>query len=231
MTTLYRTKAFATLTGVTVKALHHYDRLGLLKPRRTQAGYRLYTDADRERLEHIAALKFIGLPLKQIKAMLDTRSSRAGDALLRQRRLLEEQRQRLDRALKAIDWELYEEERARRSAGITRPPDRFDEARVSLYQDIAAAIREGVDVGGERARSLIARWRALVDDELQDVDDAARTKMKDMWAGRKTWPPSLKRYVATLYRLEPAAWERVADFLDQGLEALEAGGWRLGAGG
>jgi hypothetical protein len=43
--------------------------------------------------------------------------------------------------------------------------------------------------------------------------------MKDMWAGRKTWPPSLKRYVATLYRLEPATWERVADFLEQGLEA------------
>jgi len=132
------------LTGVTVKALHHYDRLGLLKPRRTHAGYRLYTDADRERLEQIAAFKFIGLPLKQIKAMLDTRSSRTGAALLRQRRLLEEQRQRLDRALKAIDWELYEEERARRSAGITRPPDRFDEARVTLYHDVAAAILDGV---------------------------------------------------------------------------------------
>jgi DNA-binding transcriptional MerR regulator len=219
MTPLHRTRAFATLTGVTVKALHHYDRLGLLKPRRTHAGYRLYTDADRERLEQIVALKFIGLPLKQIKAMLDTRSSRTDDALLRQRRLLEEQRQRLDRALKAIDWELYEEERARRSAGITRPPDRFDEARVTLYRDVAAAILDGVEVNSERARSLIARWRAIVQDELQGVDDAAKTKMKDMWAGRKTWPPSLKRYVATLYRLEPATWERVADFLEQGLEA------------
>jgi DNA-binding transcriptional MerR regulator len=219
----YRTKEFAALTGVTVKALHHYDRLGLLTPRRTHAGYRLYTDADRDRLEQVTAFKFIGLPLKRIKTMLDTRSSVAGDTLLEQRRLLEEQRQRLDRAIKAIDWELYEEERAKQSAGIVRPPDRFDEARVNLYHEVAAAIGDGVDIASERARSLIARWRAMVADELQDVDDAGKTKMKQMWAGRKTWPPSLKRYVATLYRLEPAAWERVAEFLDLGLEAR---GWR-----
>ena len=42
---LYRPKEFATLAGVTVRALHHYDRLGLLKPRqRTSSGYRLYSD-------------------------------------------------------------------------------------------------------------------------------------------------------------------------------------------
>ena len=51
---------FAELAGVTVKALHHYDRLGLLKPRRTDSGYRLYTERDLERLEQIVALKFLG---------------------------------------------------------------------------------------------------------------------------------------------------------------------------
>jgi hypothetical protein len=76
-----------------------------------------------------------------------------------------------------------------------------------------------VDVSSERARSLIARWRAILDDEMRDVDEAAKTKMREMWAGRKTWPPSLKKYVATLYRLEPATWESVADFLEKGQEA------------
>jgi DNA-binding transcriptional MerR regulator len=220
VSTLYRTKEFAALTGVTVKALHHYDRLGLLKPRRTHAGYRLYTDADRERLAQITALKFIGLPLKRIKTMLDTRSSVAGDALVKQRRVLEEQRQRLDRATKAIDWELYEEERAKQSAGIVRPPDRFDESRISVYRDIATALDEGVDIASERGRTLIARWRAIVDDEMRDVDAATKARMRDMWAGRKTWPPSLKKYVATLYRLEPSAWERAADFIDAGAGTL-----------
>ena len=62
----YRTREFAELAGVTVRALHHYDRLGLLKPRRTPAGYRAYAARDLEALEQIVALKFIGIPLKDI---------------------------------------------------------------------------------------------------------------------------------------------------------------------
>ena len=142
MNQLHRITEFARLAGVTVKTLHHYDRLGLLKPRRTGARYRLYTPADRERLEQITSLKFIGLPLKQIKTLLDSHSPDTSDALTAQRRALDEQRQRIDRAIGAIDWELYEAERVKRSAGIERAPDRFNDARVSLYHDIAAAMKD-----------------------------------------------------------------------------------------
>jgi DNA-binding transcriptional MerR regulator len=220
MNDVYRVREFATLTGVTVKALHHYDRVGLLKPRRTRAGYRLYSAADRDRLQQIAALKFVGLPLKQIKTLLDRRSASMVDALTRQRRALDEQRRTLDRAIAVIDWELYEDERAKRSAGIRRAPDRFNDARVALYRDIASAIEAGDvdDVNGARAQALMARWRAIVEDETSNVDEAAKAKITGVWAGRKTWPPSLKQYVASLYQLEPASWERVADFIDQGLE-------------
>src|SRR5215831_15227659 len=55
----YRIQEFAEMAGVTVKALHHYDRLGLLKPRRSAAGYRMYCEHDLERLEQIVALKFL----------------------------------------------------------------------------------------------------------------------------------------------------------------------------
>ena len=67
----YQIHEFAELTGVTVKALHHYDRLGLLKPQRALSGYRLYVERDLERLEQIVALKFLGFPLQEIKAVLD----------------------------------------------------------------------------------------------------------------------------------------------------------------
>ncbi len=54
----YRIQEFAKLTGVTVRALRHYDRLGLLKPTaRSNAGYRLYRDRDIARLQQIIALK------------------------------------------------------------------------------------------------------------------------------------------------------------------------------
>lgn len=101
---LYHAKAFAELTGVTVRALHHYDRLGLLKPSgRTAAGYRLYGKADLIRLQQIATLKFIGLPLKQIKEILDRKSVKLADTLRMQREVLEEQRKQADQALAAIE--------------------------------------------------------------------------------------------------------------------------------
>jgi hypothetical protein len=46
----YRISEFALLAGVTVRALHHYDRLGLLKPRRTQTRYHVYSARDLETL-------------------------------------------------------------------------------------------------------------------------------------------------------------------------------------
>jgi DNA-binding transcriptional MerR regulator len=99
---VYRIREFAQMAGVTVRALHHYDRLGLLKPSgRSHAGYRLYRDRDFARLEQIVVLKFLGLPLKQIGRLLKRETSLA-DALRRQQRVLAEKRHRLDVAMHAI---------------------------------------------------------------------------------------------------------------------------------
>jgi MerR family transcriptional regulator, thiopeptide resistance regulator len=99
---VFKVRAFAELAGVTVRALHHYDRLALLRPRRTSGGYRMYSAGDLERLEQIVALKFLGFPLKQIKSLLDHDSRRLGDVLRRQRYLLEDKRKRLDKAIAVI---------------------------------------------------------------------------------------------------------------------------------
>src|SRR5262245_45440632 len=102
MSRFYRVHEFAELAGVTVKALHHYDRLGLLKPERSNAGYRMYSERDLERLEQIIALKFLGFPLKQIKAVLDAAALVLLDALRAQRQAIERQQELLSRALRAI---------------------------------------------------------------------------------------------------------------------------------
>ena len=99
---MYRAQQFADLAGVTVRTLHHYDRLGLLKARRTEAGYRLYRESDLERLEQIVALKFVGLPLKRIKTLLDRDNLELAAALPRQRLVLEAKRKLIDRAIRAI---------------------------------------------------------------------------------------------------------------------------------
>ena len=115
MSKLYHVQEFAKLAGVTVRALHHYDRLGLLKPNRTEAGYRLYYLRDLERLEQIVALKFLGIPLKQIRRMFERGRFAMSDSLEMQRRVLEEKRRLLDSAIRAI------EEAEKATAPGTRP--------------------------------------------------------------------------------------------------------------
>jgi DNA-binding transcriptional MerR regulator len=115
---LYRVQQFAELAGVTARALHHYDRLGLLKPQRTQAGYRLYSVRDFERLEQIVALKFLGIPLKQIKTLFQREHAALPETLRMQRRVLEEKRRLLDSAINAI----------REAEEATRPGERPDAA-------------------------------------------------------------------------------------------------------
>ena len=101
-TKLYKVREFAKLAGVTVRALHHYDRLGLLKPtQRTGSSYRLYSERDLARLEEIVVLKFLGIPLKEIRPLLDQQSGLA-DALHRQQRVLGEKRRHLERAITTI---------------------------------------------------------------------------------------------------------------------------------
>ena len=113
---VYRIREFATLAGVTVRALHHYDRLGLLKPSgRSTSGYRLYRDCDLARLEQIVVLKFLGLPLREIARLLK-RQSPLPAMLLRQQQVLTERRRQLDMAIYAI-------EQAERSARSARGPD------------------------------------------------------------------------------------------------------------
>jgi DNA-binding transcriptional MerR regulator len=101
----------AEFSGVTVRALHHYDEIGLLTPnRRSSAGYRLYSAADARRLAQVVALRAMGMGLADVRAVLDgPASGREGllrrqlDALAGQAATLDRQRELLMRALEATD--------------------------------------------------------------------------------------------------------------------------------
>ncbi|MGG0025012.1 MerR family transcriptional regulator [Bacillus inaquosorum] len=68
----YQVKQVANIAGVSIRTLHHYDHIQLLNPSAlTDAGYRLYSDADLERLQQILFFKEIGFRLEDIKEMLD----------------------------------------------------------------------------------------------------------------------------------------------------------------
>jgi len=227
---MYPIGRITTLTGVSAKALYLYERHGLLKPRRTRAGYRRYTIRDLLELERIVALKALGLPLKQI-AELTGDAARLAALLAQQRTQLEEKRRRIDRTMRAIEaierdgdpgsalerfvsessWERWEAKRQSAAAGVVRAPDRASPSRLELFREIASALDR--DPTGESARPLVASWDALLDRETGgDADMNARRRRS--WAGRRRWPDGMRRYVASLYETEPSAWERVADFID-----------------
>jgi DNA-binding transcriptional MerR regulator len=68
----FKVGEIAQRTGLTIRTLHHYDEIGLLKPsHRTDAGYRLYTAADIGRLQKIVSMRQLGFSLEEIKGCLD----------------------------------------------------------------------------------------------------------------------------------------------------------------
>jgi len=84
------------MTGVSVRALHHYDAIGLLKPTKTtEAGYRLYDEAALQRLQSILLFRELQFPLKEIKSMLEQKDFDPTRALEQQIHLLQMQYDRL----------------------------------------------------------------------------------------------------------------------------------------
>lgn len=97
------------ISGVSIRALHHYDRIGLLPATEvTQAGYRLYDEAALERLQHILLFKALEFSLKDIKEILDSPDFDRSKALEQQIHLLELRKEHLQnlidlaRGIKAI---------------------------------------------------------------------------------------------------------------------------------
>jgi DNA-binding transcriptional MerR regulator len=94
----YRIGEFAALTGLSVRALHHYDRIGLLQPQGYSAGgHRLYGDRELLRLQQILTLRYLGFGLKQIKDLLDRPDFNLGASMRIQQRALQNRISELER--------------------------------------------------------------------------------------------------------------------------------------
>jgi DNA-binding transcriptional MerR regulator len=190
----FRIQEFANLAGVTVRALRHYDRLKLLSPaHRSSRGYRLYCHDDLGRLERILALRYLGLQLRQIGALLNTPVGRGTEpltvTLARQRAALGERRDGLDRVLRAIERAQI---RAQDLATTEGAKTEGAEPEWLLYQTILKEIEmqeatdwtekyyspKAVEALRERQAAMTpeqkadagARWRALLADVQSALD-------------------------------------------------------------
>lgn len=126
----------ARLTGITVRALHHYDEIGLVVPsQRTAAGYRLYDDADVIRLQQVLLFRELGLPLDEIAFAIAEAGTRE-ELLRKHREVLLAKRSKLDAMISALDAALVTFERGH----LMQPDDvkqMFEGFDPSQYEDEA----------------------------------------------------------------------------------------------
>lgn len=97
-------KEISELTGISVRTLHYYDEIGLLKPtQKSDAGYRLYDDKALETLQQILFFREFDISLKEIKAVLDNPALERNQILQVQRKMLVTKKERMERLIASID--------------------------------------------------------------------------------------------------------------------------------
>ncbi|MFJ2873732.1 methyltransferase domain-containing protein [Streptomyces sp. NPDC087298] len=126
----------AGLAGVSVRTLHHYDEIGLVRPSaRTSAGYRAYSPGDVERLREVLAYRRLGFGLREIADLVDDPATDAVAHLHRLRGLLLDRRDRAIAMVAAMDRELEA-----RAMGIrTTPEEQLKVLGEQLYDNIGSA--------------------------------------------------------------------------------------------
>ncbi len=97
-------KEISNITGISVRTLHYYDEIGLLKPTdKSDAGYRLYDDRALERLQQILFFREFDIPLKEIKAVMDNPALDRNHILRMQRKMLTAKMERMEHLIASID--------------------------------------------------------------------------------------------------------------------------------
>lgn len=121
------------ITGVSVRTLHHYDAIGLLKPSQiTDSGYRMYDETALLRLQTILFFRELQFPLKEIRAIMDTPGFDPRQALDEQIKLLEMKKTRLE-AIIALARQIRE------TGGIPMDFSAFDHEKIDRYSEEAKA--------------------------------------------------------------------------------------------
>lgn len=104
----YKVKEVADMVGISVRMLHHYDKIDLLQPEFiNQAGYRFYSNSDLERLQQVLFFKELDFNLQEIKSILDNPDFDKMQALKSQHELLLEKKKRLEKIINTVEKTIY----------------------------------------------------------------------------------------------------------------------------
>ncbi|MBJ8325537.1 MerR family transcriptional regulator [Streptococcus pacificus] len=106
----YLVKKVSEISGVSVRTLHHYDKIGLLSPQKNDIGYQYYTREDLATLQTILFYKYLGFSLKQIKDLLTKDDSQRLNKLKNQLELMNQEKFKLLTLIETLEKTILAEE-------------------------------------------------------------------------------------------------------------------------
>lgn len=193
----YKVGELAALTKVSVRALHHYDRIGILKPATiSDGGHRVYTEHELLRLQQILTLRYLGFALSQIGELLDREDFDIQASMQIQRQALRDRISELEtvdsalarlidhrRATGAWDWSLVTAASAAAQSGHRQ--EGFNVEKYYTKEQMQQFAELAEQIGPETIRSIEERWTALMAEvqgkrHLDPASDEARD-LADRW--------------------------------------------------
>ena len=183
---MYTVHEVSELTGVSVRTLHHYDAVGLLKPAAvTPAGYRLYDGTCLQRLQSILFFRELQFSLKEIREILDDPDYDPQEALDQQIGLLELQRDRLDRIIKQAKNMKEKGGQAMGSETFDNNNfEMFDKQKIEEYKKEVKEKWGGTDAFQEAAQKAAGRTAA----QEKDITDGLMDIFREFGALRGSSP-------------------------------------------
>jgi DNA-binding transcriptional MerR regulator len=230
---LYRVGEFAALTGVSIRTLHHYDEVGLLRPSaHSEAGYRLYSEEDLLCLQQVLTLRYLGFSLKQIATLVAQPDFDLVASMWRQRMALRERISELER-IAGLLGELVD----RRLAS--------GEWDWNLVVQTSATVQQGLEQKGasdvqnyitpELMKQFEELGQKVTPEERQALENAWLTLLAEVRASRDLDPASpeaqalvvrwdqLYERTAGYYREYPELWQAIGKNYQAGVYANQEG--------
>jgi len=219
---LLTVKQVAKISGVSVRALHHYDEIGLLKPASIGRNrYRYYGQEELLRLQQILLHRELDIPLHEIGAILDNPAFDQLEALKQQRAKLAQEAKRYARLARTIDRTIasLNGDDAMRNAELYEgiSPEKQAEYEAWLIERYGGDLPERIAVSKRKYESLTAAEKQALQDELVEVELAWADAMKNgIPADSKALDPLLKRHRAWVAAMwdkpcPPGAYHGLAD--------------------
>lgn len=228
-------KQVSDLTGISVRALHYYDEIGLLKPSKiTEAGYRLYDDRALEALQQILFFKELELPLKEVKKIMTEPSFDKMEALKNQKKLLVLKRNRLNELIGLINktlkgestmsfkefdmteyYNVLEEFKTENKTKVIRQwgsIDKFDEFIEKVKTKESEIAKDAIKQYGSIKKFTEALKKNLNSDVLTKAEQIDEFKKDCLYDGNPKLKELYKKLVSDLSK-DPYSWEiqRIAE--------------------